>query len=45
MVENTGEFKFLTNAAGDCTTNGDVITLQNGQQYMYVIKFNVLELT
>lgn len=44
-VENTGEFKFLTNAAGDFTLNGDVITLQNGQQYTYVKKWDMLELT
>ena len=44
-VENTGEFKFLINAAGDFTLNGDVITLQNGQQYTYVIKSDMLELT
>ena len=31
-VENTGEFKFMTNVAGDFTINGDVITLQNKQK-------------
>ena len=34
-VKNTGEFQFLTNAAGDYTLNGNVIILQNGQQYVY----------
>lgn len=44
-VENTGEFKFLTDAAGTYTTLGNVITLKNGRQYTYAVKTNVLELT
>lgn len=44
-VENTGEFKYFTNAVGEFTINGNVITFQDGQQYTYVVKLNVLELT
>ena len=44
-IENTGEFKYLTNAAGEYTINGNVITFQDGQQYTYVVKLNILELT
>ena len=44
-VGNTGEFKFLIDAAGAYTTQGNVITLKNGRQYTYVVKTDVLELT
>ncbi|MGB5435462.1 MAG: hypothetical protein WBM98_06180, partial [Maribacter sp.] len=44
-VENTEEFKFLTNAAGNFTLNSNVITFQNGQHYTYELKSDVLELT
>lgn len=44
-VENTGEFEYFTNAAGEYAINGNVITFQDGQQYTYVVKLNVLELT
>jgi hypothetical protein len=44
-VENTGEFQFLTNATGSYSVEGSTITLTNGQQYTYVVKPGVLELT
>jgi hypothetical protein len=44
-VENTGEFQFLTNATGSYSVEGNTITLTNGQQYTYVVKPGVLELT
>jgi len=44
-VGNTGEFKFLVDAAGPFTIQANVITLKNGGQYTYVIKTDVLELT
>jgi len=44
-VENTGEFKFLTNAAGDFTLQGNLITFENGEQYTYELKSNALSLT
>ena len=45
MVENTGEFDFLTNAAGGYTVDGNLITLSNGAQYTYVIEGTSLRLT
>ena len=44
-VENLGKFEFLTNAAGAYSVQGNVITLENGQQYTYIVKLDVLELT
>lgn len=44
-VENTGEFKFLTDEAGSYTTQDNVITFKNGRQYTFVIKTDVLNLT
>ncbi len=44
-VENTGEFKFFTNAAGVFTVQGNLITFKNGEQYTYVVKTDELELT
>lgn len=44
-VENSGELEFLTNAAGAYSLQGNVITLINGQQYTYIVKLDVLELT
>ncbi len=44
-VENLEENQFLTNAEGTFTLKGNVITLKNGQQYTYVVKQNILELT
>ncbi|MCP4974763.1 MAG: hypothetical protein GY931_01260 [Maribacter sp.] len=44
-VENTGEFKFLTNAAGVFTLQGSLITFKNGEQYNYEIKAGALSLT
>ncbi len=45
MVENTGEFEFLNNAAGSYTVDGNLITLKNGSQYSYVIEGTTLKLT
>jgi len=44
-VENTGQFEFLTDAAGTYTIQGNIITFKNGRQYTYVLKTDVLELT
>lgn len=44
-VENSGEFNFFTNEAGNYTVQGNVITFNNGQQYTYVVKTGTLELT
>ena len=44
-VENTGEFKFFTNAAGDFTVQGNLITFKNGEQYTYELKLGALSLT
>ena len=44
-VENTGEFKFLIDAAGAYTIQDNVITLINRSQYTYLVKTDVLELT
>lgn len=44
-VENSGEFNFFTNEAGNYTVQGNLITFNNGQQYTYVVKPGVLELT
>jgi len=44
-VENSGQFEFLTDAAGKFTVEGNVITFVNGRQYTYEVKLNVLELT
>lgn len=44
-VENSGEFHFLVSASGTYTVSGNILTLKNGQQYTYVVKLNVLELT
>ncbi len=44
-VENTGEFKFLIDAAGAYTAQGNVITFKNGRQYTYIVKTDILELT
>ncbi len=45
MVENTGEFEFLNNAAGNYTVGGNLITLKNGDQYTYIIEGTSLKLT
>ena len=45
IVENSGDPQFLTNAAGSYTVEGNMITLNNGAQYTYVIKGTSLELT
>lgn len=44
-VENSGEFNFFTNEAGNYTVQGNLITFNNGQQYTYVVNPGVLELT
>lgn len=44
-VENTGEFKFLNDAAGKYTVNGNLITMKNGDQYTYIIEGITLKLT
>ncbi len=44
-VENTGEFKFLSDADGAYTVQGNLITFQNDRQYTYVVKTDELELT
>ncbi len=44
-VENSGEFKFLTDASGEYTVDGNLISLKNGRQYTYVIKEGNLQLT
>ena len=44
-VENTGQFEFLTDAAGTYTILVNIITFVNGRQYTYVLKTDVLELT
>jgi len=44
-VENSGNMQFLTNAAGSYTVNGNVISFMNEQQFTYVLKGDILELT
>lgn len=44
-VENSGEYQFLTNAEGSYTVQGNVITIESGVQYTYVVKEDRLELT
>lgn len=44
-VENTGEFKFFTDAAGIFTVQGDLITFKNGEQYTYELSSGALSLT
>ncbi|EAR02418.1 lipocalin family protein [Maribacter sp. HTCC2170] len=44
-IENTGQFEFLTDAAGTYSIMGNVITFSNGRQYTYVVKTDILELT
>ncbi len=44
-VENTGEFKFFTDAAGIFTVQGNLITFKNGGQYTYELKSGALSLT
>jgi len=44
-VQNTGDYKFLTTAAGDFTINGDVITFKDGNKFSYELKGEVLKLT
>lgn len=44
-VENSGDFNFFTNEAGNYTVQGNLITFNNGQQYTYAVKPGVLELT
>ena len=44
-VTNTGDFKFLTTAAGDYTLNGNVITFKDGNKFTYELKGSVLKLT
>ena len=44
-IENTGEFKFLIDAAGAYTVQGNMIKLKNGRQYTYTVKTDILELT
>ena len=44
-VENSGDFNFFANATGNFTIQGNVITFNNGQEYTYVVKPGVLELT
>jgi len=45
IVENTGEFEFLSNVSGSYTVEGNLITLKNGAQYTYVIEGTSLRLT
>ena len=45
QVGNNGEFKYLINASGEYTINGNMITFQDGNQYIYVVNLDVLELT
>ena len=45
IVENTGEFKFFTDAAGIFTLQGNLITFKNGRQYTYELKSGALSLT
>ncbi|MFH6602640.1 hypothetical protein ACEZ3G_04070 [Maribacter algicola] len=45
MVENTGEFEFLNDAAGNYIVDGNLITLKNGDQYTYTIEGTSLKLT
>ncbi|MGB5555761.1 MAG: hypothetical protein WBM83_13980 [Flavobacteriaceae bacterium] len=44
-VENSGEYQFLSNAAGNYTVDGNLITFKSGQQYSYVVNGTLLELT
>ena len=44
-AENTGDFNFFANATGNFTVQGNMITLNNGQQYTYEVKPGILELT
>ena len=44
-VANSGNLQFLNGASGNYTVDGNLITLKNGNQYKYVVKGNILELT
>jgi len=44
-VENSGENQFLTNATGAYTVDGNIITLNDGSHYTYVIDDGKLQLT
>ncbi len=44
-IENSGEYEFLNNASGSYTVDGNLITLNNGKQYTYVIEGTTLKLT
>jgi len=44
-IENSGEYEFLNNASGSYTVDGNLITLNNGKKYTYVIEGTTLKLT
>ncbi len=44
-VTNTGEYEFLTDAAGTYSVDGNLITFSNSAQYRYAINDNLLTLT
>lgn len=44
LVENSGEYEFLSDASGPFTLNAKVITFRNGRQYKYEVEGDTLTL-